>query len=283
MSTELDKYSFQEISIKSFDDFETKYHIIRKNRNYQDAVFRGQSDSSWGLVPSIFRDSIDKEKLTYDYFVEKLSQEFSDVKDFVKIADHIGIELPGELQTLLNNRDRMEDLKRDVNFTINWYNKAFNPYLELMTIAQHHGVNTRFIDFSFNAYTALYFAAEGAFNKLYDSDEKEKLIKDNFALWGIDRRYLYNADCSIGHFEVPTARNRYLNAQRGLFLYVDSPIGVSEIDSSDVDIKEVAIKDCVEIVEKSGPEFRSIWPVIFKFNFPYDISPEVLRELDRKH
>jgi len=271
---------YKEIIVTHFGEFESEYHKLNKRRHHKSAVFRGQSDSDWGLVATLFRDSIGVTELDDEYFTRKMSEEFLKIRFFVQIADKMGIDLPGDLQKLINNRDNINNF-RNTKLYSQWHEVLNNPYTELITIAQHHGMPTRFLDFSFSANVSLFFAALGAFNKLSTSENKDKLLKKSFSLWMIDRNYLYNNKCSIGHFETPTARNIYLNAQRGLFLYPDLPYFGFGLTSKSLNLKEVAIKNCYDI-EYKEQDFKMGWPFIIKFNFSYDLSAVVLNELDER-
>lgn len=266
---------FAEFEVKSFDDFESRYLNIQQNRTHLDAVYRGQSESSWELIPTIFRDDLNQTSLSFDWVKNRIGEEYLGVRYFAIMADRMGFDLPGELMKLLN-------VKNVDKFGFkSWYIISKNKYVEVICIAQHHGISTRFLDFTFDPYVALYFAAEGVIRKLLGEMEKADNSNDHFSLWMIDRMYLYNDEnCRVKHFEVPTARNKYLNAQRGLFLRPPLPkLGSDKILKSNFDIKEVAIKNCYEIA-KQGEGFKNIWPVIYKFNFHFNLAPEILRELD---
>ena len=98
----------------------------------------------------------------------------------------------------------------------------------------------------------------------------------------IDRLYLYYKRCNLKHFQVPTARNTYLNAQKGLFLRPPFPPQEHDhIQKTDFDVKEVAISNCYIIAEE-GEGFKNLWPVIYKFKIPYELAPEFIRELDNR-
>lgn len=203
---------FAEFEIKSFDDFESRYLTIQKNRTHLDAVYRGQSESVWELVPSIFRDNPNQTSLSFDWVKDRISMEYQGVRYFAIMADRMGFDLPGDLMKLLN-------VKNIDKFGFkSWYITSRNKFVEVICVAQHHGIPTRFLDFTFDPYVALYFAAEGVIRKLLGEVNKAGNSNAQFSLWMIDRLYLYDEKCTVKHFEVPTARNKYLNAQRGLFL-----------------------------------------------------------------
>src|SRR5574341_826204 len=137
---------FAEYLIKSFDDFESKYLIIQKNRNFKEAVYRGQSESSWELIPSIFRDAPNTSSISFDWIEEKIEEEYQSVRYFVQHADDIGFDLPGELFQILNTKNL-----NGATF-ISSYRIPTHNFVEIITLAQHHGARTRFLYFTFNPY-----------------------------------------------------------------------------------------------------------------------------------
>ncbi len=77
-------------------------------------------------------------------------------------------------------------------------------------VAQHHGVQTPLLDWSYNPLTAAYFAAEESLNQ----GKSEPL-----AVWALDERYLNREDTRITRFTVRSNVTPYLDAQQGLFTW----------------------------------------------------------------
>lgn len=180
-------------------------------------VFRGQGDSSWGLVPSAFRPrtilgyenrerariAADEPKRTWD----QGDAEFLALAEFLTLADEVGLGVPGDCPTL-RQWNRLNNI---VGHRIGIDDWPPEELFEALAVAQHHGVPTRLLDLSYNPLVAAYFAAE-------NPPDRAKQV----AVWCIDRQLLALATkelrCSLRFVTVPKARNSNLAAQEGLFL-----------------------------------------------------------------
>lgn len=118
------------LRIGDWHQFQTFVHVQAPGDNW---IFRGQSDSSWRLRPSLERVALypiplpsgeTRELIEDAYFVEDMLQ-----REFARRAHHFIPDPPG--------RDE----------SIEW-----------LALMQHHGVPTRFLDWTRSPYVALYFA-----------------------------------------------------------------------------------------------------------------------------
>lgn len=279
---------FQEIEISSLDEFERIYSDIRINRRPCNTISRGQAEAVWGLVPSAFR-GFKSDEISVESFKDQIRREFSDVSYFVKKADGLGFDLPGDLLELLN--PIIFNISKDESFYY-WYNTTKSGWKELITIAQHYGVKTRYLDFTFNSYTALFFAALEVTRMCLGEIDKNPDSNNHFSLWILDKDLLTYSGCTIDHFETPTARNKYLNAQKGLFLSPPLPRiyepefysrRIEIVNKKSLDILEVIRENNYLLVNNGDIELQKRWPIIYKFNFPFQIAPKILQELDEKY
>ncbi len=212
-------------------------------------VFRGQRDAKWGLTPSAWRENkntpalkrievltrrcsqdfhlqITKdlehyhkgiEKCTIDNIIKCYSQaraEFSVILEFLKFADDLGHPVPGA-----DNYLRLED-HNYIPELRNYPHTHFIPEPNTATaLAQHHGIPTRTIDWTYSPDIAAFFAAA-------DVDPLEE--DGEIAIWAINLHNLnrYNISqiqdrefCRFKVLKSARADNPFLNAQKGLFLF----------------------------------------------------------------
>lgn len=205
-------------------------------------VFRGQRNASWTLAPSAWRapttpslqrlsaikirlralHSHDVRKRLPDLAIRpdqsRLEQtleaylqgraEFELVLEFVDMADSLGHPVPGMARYIaLRDYTWIPDLKKE-SFVI-----EPNP---ATTLAQHHGIPTRFLDWSRSSATAAFFAA---------SEVKSPTEDGSIAVWAIRTDLLMQHGPSSNDkerfmsYEAPRSENAYLRAQDGLFTY----------------------------------------------------------------
>lgn len=214
---------------------------------YSPWVFRGQRSAAWSLTPSAWRspetpalrrlasirdhvleahrDQVlerlqsrpQAHGLSAEYILAAYAQaraEFQVVLEFVEMADRLGHPVPGMARYMsLREYDWMPELQSlpRCRFVIE-PNSA-------TTLAQHHGIPTRYLDWTRSASTAAFFAVQDI--EIIDPH-------DAIAVWAVRPDLLVKhgaaaADNEDGlrflSFETPRAENLYLNAQDGLFLY----------------------------------------------------------------
>jgi len=183
-------------------------------------AFRGQANASWGLVPKAFRPTTNlaytgpqlRPPLEAD---EQRRAELRVLNYFLFLADRVGLPIPGDGQHL-----RLPD-------TVQSRRPSFDDWpwpgvLEILAIAQHHGVPTRLLDFTHDPLTAAFFAAQAA-----DSDMADGVGEESLAVWAVDLRVVSRSvDAHRSRGERPSviwvtasrASNTFLHQQDALFL-----------------------------------------------------------------
>lgn len=203
-------------------------NAIWKGATIQQIGFRGQANASWYLTPKSFRSGVllgfgdSVVSPPSSVVVDQTRAEYEAVRAFVELGDRVGLELPGDIGRFRAHRNRRGSNAENF-WTKEWPNEED---LELLAIAQHHGVPTRLLDFTHSPYVAAYFAASECLKLI---DHGEKIIE--FAIWGVDLRFfrtiqkITNRQSSAGgvmerirEVQVPRHSNNFLRAQSGFFI-----------------------------------------------------------------
>lgn len=240
-------------------------------------AFRGQRIADRPLLPAALRPGtklgFHKDRWQFESkgqaaCINQMNGELIAIKQFVALADRVGLPLPGLHQIFResefdhHNRGHFADVGGSYDFkgvgTAEWPKPEF---LELLAIAQHHGVPTRLLDFTYSSSVAAYFAASGALEKSRGTAE--------MAVWGINVLRLRKNN----HFrvvEVERAKNRFIEAQKGLFV-----LGMSN-KWSNAPSDQITPPLCQTIQERFDPGSDTI----FKVTLPTSQASDTLRLLE---
>jgi hypothetical protein len=219
-------------------------------------IFRGESTSSYSLLPSILRDSstsfrgkfpfLEKNIHTKDFILH----EHYLLEQFCILANTSGLPVPN------NFSDVLRASKPEFSSTpFPW----LNPDLEnLAALAQHYGIPTRCLDWSQDIFTAIYFASMGACRRIQENIETGKtLFEDNdfFVIWVLNTQKLDKWPYPIRFIVPPYSQNPNLRAQRGVLTYWPEQIVQSDEGKP---VERIPLNELFESYWKTNG--RSVYP-----------------------
>lgn len=262
---------------------------IQDDPNYSESrgiFWRGQWDATQNLVPSALGPKKDKDQwfhrdpkwnlyanqLPIHEPEKQIEYEAALLKRFVDSCDDRGPVVPEDGQALRTALMRFTDYQREcVCMGLGKGSIEDWPPLEVrsaLALAQHEGVPTRLVDFTYEPLVALYFAAEGVFR------HEAKDWNGDLAIWCIPDRILNlardkNGTISSEYREfrqrlqivsAPGSSNKNLLYQRGLFLLDQSPRQKGEL------------RNPVNLLDALPDNL----PPVLKFTLPQTEAPKLL-------
>lgn len=260
---------------------------IWRGREEKRWVYRGQSDDQYTLTPKSLREG-GRLRFTDPNIKSPLSSRDQINAEaillllFAQAADAVGLNIPGFIEEL---RHFYAFDKFGIEIGGNWPHPRL---LELSALAQHHGVPTRLMDFSYSPFVAAYFAATQA---VEDEKSKRSVSGSKIAIWGIDLSFIYNT-WSPFHFggdigkgkvrivEIHRATNLFLFRQQALFIYDQNEIRNFEKYGIHFPIEEI-VRDAAKIVDRDDPRYSDCYPPIIKIMINKSHSEEILKQLMR--
>jgi len=152
---------------------------------------------------------------------QQVTAEAATLKYFWEESDRQGLRLPEDGQAIRQAFQKIERILRDGNLQPHPHSWPPSPLLSLLRLAQHSGVPTRLLDWSWDPYVAAYFAAAGFFEL-----GEAPVAGTRIAIWRLLLAQVEFQEEFFG-FEpenwpvrlitAPTADNANLRAQRGVF------------------------------------------------------------------
>lgn len=204
------------------------------NNNLKGYVFRGHSSDSYHLLPSVLRDN--NRYIADTPFGKKITNsnsehsnleamqiqaEFSLLRSFYKTADRHGLKVP-------NSEYLRKYLAGYADFNFMTSLKAGEKWIpshlqEIAALAQHYGLPTRLLDWSYDPFVAAHFALKGAIGRA-----------GNLAVWCLNAGKIadevnFDAQFPVKIITPPYFDNENLSAQKGLFTHIETDISAVKL------------------------------------------------------
>ena len=248
-------------------------------------LFRGVASSDYTLTPSALRTGALERFTVSTSDFSQIDNEWKVLKAFFELADLRGMPLPEDSQRM---RSLIQSLHPVVATQADDPEFRWPPpeLLSLCGLAQHYGLPTRLLDWTFDPRVAAYFAARGVMSYVQDSGQQRPI--KTMAVWAFNKTF----DDSLRLRErfappqepvpyemvtIPYATNPNIQAQQGVFTVVRHSITSRSIDRTPFDKTLFAyLECCFPELFKSGQPAN---PLFIKFELPWAQFEDLLRRL----
>lgn len=191
----------------------TRWFAAFKAREYQAILLRLHSLLEKPNLPNRLKPFIDDRAIISDLMLQLWAEIYA-VREFVEFADQVGHPIPED--KTWDYIERIELAEIFGNLEQQEFRNLMSPVSIEWALAQHHGVPTRLLDWTYKSFAAAFFALEEALNECINKEKSEELDY-KIAVWAIDTSALSHTDLRVvthRRFKVG-----YLSAQGGLFIY----------------------------------------------------------------
>ena len=252
-----------------------------------DFIFRGHSSDKYELIPKVLRLKEDEYYKKFHSTSFSFNDEISRIKferqllyKFGSIANRNRLYIPDAKYKLDKVKDEAKELT-DEDLSEYWIDSS---RIEMAMLAQHYGIHTRLLDWTYDIHVAIYFA-------VIDHLRRKSHAK-NMAIWCIDNNVLEKYTNKLFHYERALLSNLYfingsnykipnMAAQSGLVSLWQIKVNRSFLKPIDRTSLDKQVEERIQQLKEKGIDYTEGSPIFYKLILPSDCFMELYDFINR--